>query len=588
MAEWIHPGIVIMLGAFLTPFLIDRKIKQIYIILLPTAGLIILLLTSMGTFGAIPAYPGALHKWRISFLQYTLELGRIDKMSMIFAYVYVVIGIAMLIFALREKNDWEHVSALIHIGSSVSAIFARDLFTYIFFVEIATWSAVFLIWFRGTKTSKASGFRYFFWHVLAGGFLLAGSIIHVQTTGSIDLDLMPWGWNWSYIAYYFMMIGFLIDAGAFPVHSWLPDAYSTGGVTSVLYVTAFSTKTGIYGLIRCFPGVELLIWLGVITAVVALFLAVLENDARKLCGYHIISQDGYMICGVGIGTYLGILGSVSHIICHIIYSCLLLMGASTVLSVTGTCKFTNTGGLYKYMRISFWLYLIGGFSISGMPLFNGFVSKSMTIEAAELIHLPIVYLLLEGATVGTFLHTAIKLPYNLWFQGRKDPPADIKVKLKQKPENTPINMLIGMSIPAFLCIFMGVYPYYPFYEMLPYPVEFVPYTITRVFSIAQMFVFTFLAAWFLRTLIRGTPTLTLDSDWLGRVPGNALISFCREPLLEYGSYLDKKMLKVADVVISFVRSPIIALRMTPSAIGSGVTIILIIFTLLAAFFMSGN
>jgi len=302
---------------------------------------------------------------------------------------------------------------------------------------------------------------------VAGGFLLAGSIMHVQTTGSIYLDLMPWGWGWPYLAYYFMMIGFLIDAGSFPVHSWLPDAYSTGGVTSVLYVTAFSTKTGIYGLVRCFPGVELLMWLGVVTAVVALFLAVLENDARRLCGYHIISQDGYMICGVGIGTYLGILGCVSHIICHIIYSCLLLMGASTVLYVTGTCKFTNTGGLYKYMRISFWLYLIGGFSISGVPYFNGFVSKSMTIEAAELIHLPIVYLLLEGATVGTFLHTAIKLPYNLWFQGRDEPQADIRVKLKDKPENTPINMLIGMTIPAFLACIWAYTPISRFMKCSP-------------------------------------------------------------------------------------------------------------------------
>ena len=586
MTHWIHPGIVIMLGAFLVPFLVHRKVKQAYLVLLPSAGLLILVLTSMGAFGAIPAYPGALHKWQIPFMQYTLELGRIDYMSMIFAYVYVVIGIAMLIFAIREKNDWEHVCALIHIGSSVSAIFARDLFSYIFFVEIATWSAVFLIWFRRTKTSRASGFRYFLWHVVAGGFLLAGSIMHVQATGSIDLDQMPWGAGWPYLAYYFMMIGFLIDAGAFPVHAWLPDAYSTGGVTSVLYVTAFSTKTGIYGLIRCFPGVELLMWLGVITAVVALFLAVLENDARRLCGYHIISQDGYMICGVGIGTYLGILGSVSHIICHIIYSCLLLMGASTVLSVTGTCKFTNTGGLYKYMRISFWLYLIGGFSISGVPLFNGFVSKSMTIEAAELIHQPLVYLLLEGATVGTFLHTAIKLPWNLWFQGRDEPPADIRVKLKAGRDNTPRNMLIGMSIPAFLCVYMGVYPYYPFYAMLPYPVDFVPYTTTRVFSISQMFVFTFLAAWWLRTLIRGTPTLTVDTDWLARVPGNALIWFCRGPFLAFGTILDKHMARMTAVVISVARSPAIALKMTPGAIGAGVTLVLVLFTLLTMLLMS--
>ena len=212
----------------------------------------------------------------------------------------------------------------------------------------------------------------------------------------------------------------------------------------------------------------------------------------------------------------------------------------------------------------------------------------MTIEAAELIHQPIVYLLLEGATVGTFLHTAVKLPWNLWFQGRKEPPADIKVKLKEGRENTPINMLIGMSIPAFLCVFMGVYPYYPFYEMLPYPVEFVPYTMTRVFSIAQMFVFTFLAAWFLRTLIRGTPTLTLDSDWLGRVPGNALISFCREPLVAFGSFLDKSMSRVASFVITSVRNPIPTMRLTPAGIGPGVTIVLVLFTLLAAFLVIGK
>jgi len=211
----------------------------------------------------------------------------------------------------------------------------------------------------------------------------------------------------------------------------------------------------------------------------------------------------------------------------------------------------------------------------------------MTIEAAELIHQPIAYLLLEGATVGTFLHTAIKLPWNLWFQGRKEPPEDIRIKLKGVGENTPFHMLVGMSIPAFLCIFIGIYPYYPFYEMLPYPVEFVPYTTTRVFSITQLFVFTFLAAWLLRTFIRGTPTITLDSDWLGRVPGNALISFCKEPLLSFGSWLDKSMLRFADFVISSVRSPIIAIRMTPTGIGTGVTIILIIFTLLTAFLMNG-
>lgn len=576
MTEWIHPGIVIMLGAFLLPVIRNRKAKQAYFLLLPIVGLIILILTSKGVFGSIPAYPDALHKWRIPFLQYTLELGRIDKLSMILAYVYVVVGFSMNIFALRVKKDWEHVAALLHLGSSLGAIFARDIFTFYFFLEITTWSAVFLIWHRGTKSSMGAGFRYLFWHIFSGACILAGGIIHVQTTGSIDLVLMPWGWGWDYFGYYLMLLGFLINSSCFPVHSWLSDAYSEGSVTGALYVTAYSTKTGIYCLLRCFPGLELVMWLGVITAVFALFMAVLENNARRLCGYHIISQDGYMICGAGMGTYLALNGAVSHIICHIIYSAVLFMGASSVLSVAGTCKFTETGGLYKYMRACFWLYLIGGFSISGAPLFNGFVSKSMTIEAAEFINQPIIYLMLEGATVGTFLHTAVKLPWNLWFQGRKEPPADIKVKLKEGRENTPINMLVGMSIPAFLCVFIGVYPSI-LYDMLPWPVEFVPFTTTRVFSVVQLFIFTFLASWFLRTLIRGKPTYTLDTDWFGRIPGNALILFCEKPLIAFGSFLDKNVLKVTYSIISAVRNPILEMRMTPRTIGVGASFVLVLF-----------
>ena len=98
------------------------------------------------------------------------------------------------------------------------------------------------------------------------------------------------------------------------------------------------------------------------------------------------------------------------------------------------------------MPISFWLYMIGGFSISGFPLFNGFISKTMTIEAAEFIQRPVIYLLLEGATVGTFLHTGLKLPWNIWLQGREEPPPDIRAKLKDSALNTPVHMLVGMGV----------------------------------------------------------------------------------------------------------------------------------------------
>ncbi len=543
MIEWIHPGIVILLGAFLIPFIKNKTLKQTYFLLLPLAGLAILILTSMGVFGVIPSYPDALHKLSIPFLQYTLELGRIDKLSMIFAYAFVIATFCINIFALKVKKDWEHVSAMVYFGSSLGAIFARDLITLFIFLEIMSWSALFLIWFRGTPKSRGAGSRYILWHVFSGLCVLAGSVMHVQTTGSIEFTHFAWGWGSEYLGYYLICLGFIINSACFPFHSWFSDTYPDSSITGINYMVIFTTKIGIYCLVRGFSGVDLLVWIGAISAVVALFMAVLENDARRLCCYHGISQLGYMICAAGIGTALAINGAISHAICYIFYGPLLLMGASAVLEKVGTCKFNETGGLYRYMPIAFWLYMVGGFAISGMPLFNGFVSKTMTIEAAELLHQPIVYLLLEGATVGTFLHTALKLPWNLWWQGKREPPANIKAKLKDSRLNTPIHMLVAMGILAFICIFIGVYPHI-LYSMLPCTVEFIPFTTTRLFSMMQLLLFTFPAFWLLRSMVLGHTTITLDTDWLVRKPGRWFIRFCENKLIKYAEFDEKKFFVV--------------------------------------------
>ena len=578
MIEWIHPGLVIFLGGFLIPFIRSRKVKLAYFLLLPIAGLTILILTSMGVFGPIPPWPEALHKWHIPFLQYSLELGRINKLSMVFGYIYVIAALCMNVYALRVKNDWEHVAAMCYVGSSLGAIFAGDLFTLFFCLEIMSWAPFFLLSFRGTKKAMGAAVRYVLWHHFSGVCILAGILMHIHNTGSIEFVHMPWGWGRDYLGYNLMLLGFIINSATTPFHSWLSDTYSQASPSGSIYMTAYTTKTAIYCLIMAFSGVELLMWMGAIQAVFALFLAVLENDGRRLCSYHIISQIGYMVAGVGIGTPMAINGAASHALCHIIYNALLYMGAGCALAVVGTAKFNRLGGLYKYMPISFWLYMVGGFSISGFPLFNGFISKCMTIEAAELLQRPYIYLLLEGATVGTFLHTGLKLPWNIWLQGRDEPPPDIRAKLKDSALNTPMNMLIGMGILASLCVFMGIYPKI-LYAMLPYPVEFVPFTITRVFSITQMFIFAFVGFWVLRKMVKGYPTYTLDTDWFVRMPGMRFVRFCNEPLINFGSFLDKNILKVTYFIISCVRSPIPEMRMTPRPIGLGALVVLAVFSL---------
>ncbi len=582
MDSWIHPGLVIGLGGLLIPVIPWQRAKLAYFLLLPLAGLAILVSTSMGTYGPLPDWPDAIQRGNTPFLHYTLNLVRISKLSLLFGYVYVIAAFCMNIYALRVKNDWEHVAAMIYVGSALGAVFAGDLFTLFFCLEIMSWAPFFLLMFRGTRKAMSAAVRYILWHHFSGVCILAGILIHAQVNDSIAFTRMPWGWGGQYLGSNLMLLGFVVNAATTPFHSWLSDTYSEASPSGSVYMTAYTTKTAIFCLIITFSGVPLLMWMGAIQAVFALFLAVLENDGRRLCSYHIISQIGYMVAGVGMGTAMGVNGAASHALCHIIYNALLYMGAGCALVVVGTAKFNELGGLYKYMPISFWLYMVGGFSISGFPLFNGFISKAMTIEAAELIHDPVIYLLLEGATVGTFLHTGLKLPWNIWLQGRDEPPPAIRARLKDSAFNTPLHMLTGMAILAFLCIFLGVYPKI-LYDMLPYPVEYVPFTLTRVFSILQLFIFAFLGFWLLRKLVKGYPSYVIDTDWLVRVPGAWLVRFCRGPLMVWGRTMDRLIERWVAAVLVRIYHPAIEGRGTHATAGAGIFVMLLVFTGLLVF-----
>ncbi|MDM8554798.1 Na(+)/H(+) antiporter subunit D [Desulfococcaceae bacterium HSG7] len=582
MNFWIHPGLVICVGGFLIPFIPWKRIKQAYFLALPLFGLAILTSTSMGVFDTIPSWPDSLSKWNAPFLQYTLNIARINKMSILFGYVYVIAAFCMNIYALGVKNDWEHVVAMIYVGSALGAIFAGDLFTLFFCLEIMSWAPFFILLFRGTKKSKGAAIRYILWHHFSGVCLLTGILIHTHQTGSIEFSQIPWGWGGQYLGSNLILLGFIVNAATAPFHSWLPDTYSEASPSGSVYMTAFTTKTAVFCLITAFAGVPLLMWMGVISAMFAVFMAVLENDGRRLLSYHIVSQVGYMVAGVGIGTEMAINGAAAHAFCHIIYKSLLYMGVGCILLMSGTAKFDRLGGLYKYMPISFWMTMVGAFSISGFPLFSGFVSKTMTIEASELAHLPIVYLLLEGASIGTFLHTGLKLPWNVWLQGMDEPPAEIRAKLKDSAFNTPVHMLIAMGVLAFLCLSIGLRPNI-LYDLLPYPVEFVPYTVTRVFSITQMFIFSFLGFWLLRKWLGGHPTFVLDTDWLVRMPGRMMIGFCKGPLLAFGASLDRRIIQFSGSFIRKIKDPDIEMYLTPKTIGLGVVISLILFSAFLVF-----
>ena len=502
---WIHPALVLILGGLLLP-LVPARLKKGYLLLVPVLAFLRTLALTKGTHGDV------------SFLEWTLVFGRVDGLSLVFGYIMSLMCILGTLYGLHVKEDAQHLAAWTYAGGALGAIYAGDFLTLFLFWEIMAFSSVFLIWFRRRPESQAAGLRYLLVHVAGGLSLLAGMVWHCKTTGSWAFDgaFNEIAVHHATPATYLILVGFLLNAAVPPLHAWLPDAYGEATFNGSVFLCAFTTKTAVYALCRGFAGLHLLVILGVIMALYGVVYAVLENDSRRLLAYHIISQVGYMVAGVGLGTEMAINGACAHAFAHILYKGLLFMGCGAVLHMTGQSKFTELGGLYKKMPWTFVFTLIGGLSISAFPLFSGFVSKSMIVQAGFEEHLMWAGFLLMLASAGTFLHTGLKVPYFIWF-GKNH----CKETTWNKAAEPPWNMLTAMALASALCIFIGCYTPY-LYQMLPYPVDYHPYSAYHISETLQVLLFTAVGFFLFLKKLEPEALISLDLDWVYRKGGRAV------------------------------------------------------------------
>jgi multicomponent Na+:H+ antiporter subunit D len=515
----VPPAAIFIIGALLIP-LLKGRLKSIYLLLLPVAGFINLINIPEGTH------------WVIRFLDYNLILGKIDRLSLFFGYIYHLISFISLLYALHVKDDLQHIASVLYAGAAIGVVFAGDLFSLFIFWEIMAISAACLIWARKTKASRAAGLRYLLVHIFGGLCLLIGIIIDVYNTGSIEFGYI--GLNG--LASYLIFIGFGINCAWPGLHPWLPDAYPESTITGAVFMWTFTTKTAVYVLARSFPGTEALIWIGAIMTAFPIFFAVIENNLRRVLSYSLINQLGYMVCGIGIGTQLSINGTVSHVFCHILYKALLVMSMGAVMHRTGKINCTDLGGLYKSMPLTCIFCIIGAASISAFPLFSGFVSKSMVSEAAAMGGMSIIWFILMFASVGVLEHAGIKVPYYAFFSH------DSGIRTKE----APINMLLAMGIAAFLCVFIGVFPA-PLYSLLPYPVDFEPYTASHVVTTTQLLFFGAFA--YLVLVLSGIfpaemRALNLDADWFYRKGARAFMWFISNPMAKLSAKINKVVFEI--------------------------------------------
>jgi len=513
-SHWLHPALVLLLGAALLPA-VPARLKKAFLMFVPLLAYGLVLATGRGEYA------------HVHFLRWTLVFGRVDALSLVFAHIMSLMCIIGTLFGLQVEEDAQHIAAWVYVAGSLGAIFAGDLLTLFLFWELMGLASVFLIWFRRRPQSTAAGFRYFLVHVTGGLALLAGIVLQIHATGSIAFNLFdvhhPSPAEWLILA------GFLLNAAVPPLHAWLPDAYPEGTFNGSVFLSAFTTKTAVYALCRGFAGMHLLVILGVIMALYGVVYAIIENDVRRLFAYHIVSQVGYMVAGVGIGTELAINGACAHAFAHILYKGLLFMGGGTVLKMTGETRMSELGGLYKKMPWTFLFTLVGGLSISAFPLFSGFVSKSMIVEAGFESHLLWAGFLLNLAAIGTFYCNGLKVPYFVWFGKNKCSP-----EVWNRAKDPPWNMRLAMGFTAFLCVFIGVYTPY-LYRMLPYAAaaaEYHPYNSYHIAETLQILLFTALTFFVLVKLRKIEPHrgTNVDLDWFYRLGGRAFLWLARRPV----------------------------------------------------------
>ncbi len=463
------PALLLMLGAAGVP-LLSGRLRGALMVALPVAGLVLLWL--------LPEGAGA--TWEV--VGFELTPVRVDALARVFATGFLVAALLTSVYALHLRDGLQQAVIPFYAGTAVGATLAGDLITLFVFWELAGLSSAALLWARRTERSYRAGMRYLVFQLISGLLMLSGIALRIMAGEGLGFSYI--GLDGPGDALILTAIGLKC---AFPLlHGWLIDTYPEATVVGTVALSPFTTKLAIYALARGFPGTETLVWVGAIMTVFPIFYAVIENDLRRVLAYSMINQLGFMVAGVGIGGPLGVNGATAHAVADMVFKGLLFMAMGAVLMRTGTAKGSELGGLYKSMPQTTALCIVGAASISAVPLFSGFATKSIIMEAVAEDHRTVIWLLLLFASAGVFHHAGIKIPYFAFFAHDRG----------HRVAEPPLNMRVAMGMAALLCIGIGSAPGF-LYRFLPYPMDYEPFTTYHVVNQLQLLLLASMAFTFL-------------------------------------------------------------------------------------------
>jgi NADH-quinone oxidoreductase subunit M len=421
---------------------------------------------------------GAAETFSFSVAGFNL-IWKLTPLSWFFGLMIFGLGILVQIYSSSFMKGKDRVgyfcfSLLITIASMVGIVVSADLLSFFFFWEIMTWSSFLMVIYYRFEAQKA-GIKYFVMSAIGAYAMLLALFMIQAEVGSLSFTAIAAEWSGFGTGFQLGLIvlfvlAFGLKAALMPLHTWAPDAY---GISPSPFTSLFSgvlSKMGIFGIIILFyvisagsfttqfityngtplPG-YILAWLGVLTALIATIIAVVQDDAKKLLAYSSIGQLGYIVMAISLGDSLGMTSGLFLAVNHTIFKGMLFLAIGAVFYRTGTKKMSDMGGLITRMPYTFFVVLLGIITLAGVPPLSGYVGKWMLYEA--LIQKKMVFLAVATFAASTiaFLY-CYRLIFTI-FLGQR--PAHL-----DNVKEVPWAMRAPMLLLSLLTIYLGFYPYH--------------------------------------------------------------------------------------------------------------------------------
>ena len=369
--------------------------------------------------------------------------------SRIAVFGFTLVGAFALLYGLQLSRPSEQAVAVVAMASAVGIVFSDNFVTLFIFWEMLTLSTAGLILLRKTPDALMAGLYFLSFHLAGGLIVLLGILLHYEEARSFVLTTPEAGLA-------FFIVGFGFKAAFLPFHLWVARGYPSANFPSSVVLAGLTTKIGVFAIARILPPSEIIMYMGASMALAGVTMAMLQHNMRRLLSYHIISQVGYMVAGVGLATELATDGALLHVVNHMLYKALLFMSVGAVFYATNTEDLHDLThidseeeeqekqSIWKAMPLATLGGIVGALAISGFPLFNGYVSKYLLKYA--FYDMGPAETMLMIASIGTAASFCKLIGFG-FIKGR--------AKIHRKPPVSSYLAIIGTS--AF-CIILGAYP----------------------------------------------------------------------------------------------------------------------------------